>query len=332
MGFLNDLKVWKISPGKGHFQWRRGTWQSEKVIAIGWEEAGNLNNFKTVDELRAKARKEGFSKAGYAANQFWAFKKVEEGDIVVAYGNYTILDIGIVEGPYFLSIDRLVKPYYDLYGHRKPVTWLKLGPIPIRNPKIARHMAQNNTIFQITDNDALRFIQEILEKSYQFRIKEKVNSKLPKSHRLKISYEIDEDEVAKEIEAFSKVLSTGKEEKEIDVVEEFKNLKPQATPNNIRTANQARAQVIITGSAEADLEKKIVDDFEVYIPHGFNGEISDKVKDLKAFHSFIVDIIDKMVPGLGNKVVSISVENSVRDAYRYQGRTVFNFNRYLKER
>lgn len=332
MDFLSNRKLWKISPGRGHSQWRKGTWQSEKVIAIGWEEVGKLNNFKTVDELRAKAREEGFSKAGYAANQLWAFKEVEEGDIAVAYGNYTILDIGIVEGPYFLSIDRFVKPYYDLYGHRKPVTWLKLGPIPIKNPKIARYMAQDNTIFQITDNDVLRFIQEILEKSAQFRIKEKVDSKLPKSHRLRIFYEIDEDEVVKEIEAFSKGLSTGKEDKEIDVVEEFKNLKPQAAPDDIRTANQARTQIIITGSTEADLEKKIIDGLEVYVPRVFDGEISDKAKDLKAFHNFIVDIIDRMIPSLGENVASISVENPARDAYRYQGRTVFNFNRYLKER
>jgi len=174
MNSRGNPKVWKISPGKSHFQWRRGTWQSEKVIAIGWEEVGNLDNFKTIDELRAKTKKEGLSKAGYVANQLWSFKQVEEGDIVVAYGNYTILDIGIVKGPYFLSIDGFVKPNYNLYGHRKPVTWLKLGPVPIRNPKIERYMAQNNTIFQIIDNDTLRFIRDLLEKSYHIRIVEKL--------------------------------------------------------------------------------------------------------------------------------------------------------------
>lgn len=331
MSFLSDRKVWKISPGRGHFQWRRGTWQSEEVIAIGWEEVGSLNNFKYIDELRAKARAEGFSKAGYAANQLWAFKEVEKGDVVVAYGNYTVLDIGIVEGPYFLSIDRFVKPYYDLYGHRKPVTWLKLGPISIKNPKIARYMAQNNTIFQMTDYNVLRFIQEILNRSYQFRIEEKVHSRLPKSHKPQISYAFDEDEVVKEIETFSKALSADKGEKEINIVEEFKNFKPRAAPNTIRTLDQVRAQVIITGSARADLKKRVIDNLKIYIPHGSNGKIANKLKDLKAFYNLIVDIVDRMVPGLGKKVVSISVENPARDAYRYHGRTVFNFTRYLKE-
>jgi len=64
----NDLKFWKISPGRGHFQWRRGTWQSEKVIAIGWEKVGNLNDFKTVEDLKAKAKKVGIRKPGYASN------------------------------------------------------------------------------------------------------------------------------------------------------------------------------------------------------------------------------------------------------------------------
>jgi hypothetical protein len=332
MTFLRDRKVWKISPGKSHFQWRRGTWQSEKVISIGWEEVGNLNDFETIDELRAKIKAEGFSKAGYVANQLWAFKKVEEGDIVVAYGSYTILDVGIVEGPYFLSIDRFVKPYYDLYGHRKPVVWLKLGPIFINNPEISHYMAHNNTIFQITDNDTLRFIREVLDRSYQFRIKEKVDRKLPKSHTPRISYEFNEDDVAMEIETFSKALSASEEEKEIDVAEEFSKLKLGAAPNSIRTLNQVRAQVIITGSASTDLQKKVFDGLEVYIPHGSDENIGSKIADIKAFYNFIVHIVDTMVPGLGKKVVLISVENPIRDAYRFHGRTVFNFSRYLKEK
>jgi len=331
MSFLDNRRVWKISPGKGHFQWKRGTWQSEKVISIGWEEVGSLNDFKTIDELHEKAESLRLSKPGYVAEQLWAFKQIQEGDIAIAYGNYTILDMGIVTGKYFLRMDKFVKPYYDLYGHRKPVTWLKLGPIFIDNSKIAHYMAQNNTIFQITDNDALKLVKEKLGKSYEFRIEEKVDRKLPKSHKPKIFYEFDEDVVAKEIETFSRTLSTGKEKKEIDVAEEFKDFKPQVAPDSIRTINRVRAQVIVTGSASADLEKKVINDLEVYIPHGSSEEIAHKLKDLKAFHDFVADIINTMVPGLGEKIALISVENPARDAYRYHGRAVFNFNRYLKQ-
>ncbi len=331
MSFLDNRNVWKISPGKGHFQWKRGTWQSEKVISIGWEEVGRLKDFETVDELHKKTKSLRFSKPGYIAGQLWAFNRIKEGDIAVAYGNYTILDMGIVTGEYFLRMDRFVKPDYDLFGHRIPVKWLKLGPIFVDNSRLARYMARNNTIFQITDNDALRLVEEKLGKSFEFRIEEKVDRKLPKSHKPRISYEFDEDVVAKEVETLSRTLLTGKEGGETDVAEEFENFEPQVAPDSIQTIAQVRVQVIVTGSASADLEKKVTDYLEVYIPLQSSEEIAHRSNDLKAFHDFVVDIINTMVPGLGEKVVLISVEDPARDAYRYRGRTVFNFNRYLKQ-
>jgi hypothetical protein len=101
------------------------------------------------------------------------------------------------------------------------VTWLLLGPIPIGDKNIAHYMSQNNTIFQVTDQEALKFVSEILERSLQFRIEKKVDAKLNKSQKPKISYEFEEDKIAKEIEKYS----SGKET-EIDITEEFKHFKP----------------------------------------------------------------------------------------------------------
>ena len=123
----------------------------------------------------------------------------------------------------------------------------------------------------------------------------------------------------------------GKEEKEIDVMKEFGNLKVETAPNNIRTLNQVRAQAILTGSASTDLQKKVIDDLEVYIPHGSDENIASKISDIKTFYNFIVHIINTMVPDLGKKVALVSVEDPIRDAYRYHGRTVFNFSRYQRE-
>lgn len=331
MVFPGNHKVWKISPGRGHFQWRRGTWQSEKVISIGWEEFGSLDNFDAIDQLHTEARARRFAKPVYIAKQLWAFRQVKEGDIAVAYGSYTILDLGIVNGPYFLSIDKFVEPDYDLYGHRKPVIWLKVGPVPIGNTKIAHYMAQNNTIFQITEKNALAFIQKILSGSFQFRVTQKAERELPEPQRPKVSCEFDEEEIAAEIGRFSKALSTEKKEGEIDVAKEFSNLKVGAAPGNIRTHSQVRARVILTGTASTDLQKRVVNGIEVYTSQALNESIIGKSRDIERFYNFVVRIIDTMVPGLGKKVVLVSVEDPVRDAYRYHVRTVFNFNRYQKE-
>jgi hypothetical protein len=61
--------------------------------------------------------------------------------------------------------------------------------------------------------------------------------------------------------------------------------------------------VVITGSASTDLEKKTVDGFEVYIPRGTDESIFDKINGVKKFYAFVLEIVNTMVPGLGEGIV-----------------------------
>jgi hypothetical protein len=330
MAFIDGRKVWRISPGKGHFQWRRGTWQSQKVISIGWEEIGDLRQYTTVDEIKTTAKSLNVKKPGYAADQLWTFKQVKKGHFAIAYGHYTILDIGIVAGPYFLKLDDFVHPSYDLYGHRIPVTWLKLGPLPFKDKDIQRYLSQNNTIFQITDPATLRFIQELLSRSFQYRVESKVTKEIGQDGP-EISFDFDEETLVREIEEKNTFFKNNFHEI-IDINKELENLKLQNPPDRIQTKSKIRVRVVSTSSTSADLDRKTLNGLEIYVPHGTEKEIAEKSNEIRAFHEFIVEIIDKMAPNRGEDIALISIEHSNRDAYRYQGRTVFNFNRYLEEK
>jgi hypothetical protein len=328
--FIDNRKVWRISPGKGHFQWKRGTWQDQKVISIGWEELGNLQRYATVDEVKTTAKSLHIKKPGYVANQLWAFKQVKKDHVAVAYGQYTILDIGIVDGIYSLQIDKFVHPNCDLYGHRIPVKWLKLGPVPIWDKEIRSYLSKNNTIFQITDPVALDFIQDLLNRSLQYRVESRIAKEIGPDGP-EISYDFDEETLLKEVKENRTMLKNGKDER-IDISKELQKLKLQDPPSRIQIKGKIRLRVVPTSSVSADLDPKNVGGVDIYVPHDIEKEFAEKTEEIRAFREFIVEIINKMAPGWGESIVLISMENTTRDAYRYHGRTVFNFNRYLQEK
>jgi len=96
-------------PGPDANQWEY--WKDNDVMMIGWVyegQVGNLRKFRDVEALKKALVNAGDKKPGYAAKQLWSFfKRVKAGDIVLAYGRYSILDLGRVEGKYYLKIDKL---------------------------------------------------------------------------------------------------------------------------------------------------------------------------------------------------------------------------------
>jgi len=323
-------RFWRISPGKHHFQWVRGTWQRQKVISIGWEEFGNLEQYNTVAAIKTAAQSRNFKKPGYVADQLWAFKQVKEGHIAVAYGNYTILDIGLVNGSYFLRLDGLVEPYYDLYGHRIPVVWLKIGPVPIQDEAMKKYLSANNTIFEITDHATLGFIQQLLAHSLQYRVQAKIVENIVQD-KPDITLDFDEDALISEIKK-SDTLFKNNPVQRIDIDKELGKLELEKAPDKIQTKGRVGVRMVPTITASANLGKIAFNGMEIYAANSSAKEIAEKAEEIRAFQGFIIGIIDKMAPNKGEHIALISFEDSVRDAYRYHGRTVFNFNRYLEEK
>lgn len=131
-----NLKFWKISPGKGARYWN--DFKKQGMMAIGWlDRLGDLRKIGDYQEIRDRAFKENYSI--FALNQAWDFyNNVKIGDIVVAFGKGTIIDIGKVSGEYYFE-DSEEKSFADgeIFGHRRGVTWFNLfdEPFQLKNDR-----------------------------------------------------------------------------------------------------------------------------------------------------------------------------------------------------
>jgi hypothetical protein len=266
--------------------------------------------------------------------------QISRNDIVIYYTKGTQRIKGIF---------KIVSNRLDQYDRRRVKEWTR-SPIqfiikpylPIVNIDF-RELVSDLKMFEHLEDyrqsiRGFHYIKEVLIDDYM-KIEEAVRRSIVSArtrqrllHKPRILQELNEDDISKEVKRISKRLFTGKGKEKIDPVEEFKKLKLEPSPDNIQTPNQVRVQYIVTGSASTNLQKKVIKDFEVYIPEGSDEHIENMIEDIKKFYGFVLEIIEKMVPEIGKKIVLISVEDPMRDAYRYHGRTVFNFNKYLKEK
>ena len=111
---LTDIKpnnIWKISPGRDACCWDE--WvkaiddDGEGIVAIGWDEVGSLDNFKSYDVLRqvvAQTAEEIWNKewdtktnVKHATDQLWTFRNnISKGDVLIVYSESRVLGIAEV--------------------------------------------------------------------------------------------------------------------------------------------------------------------------------------------------------------------------------------------
>ena len=162
-----ERAVWKISPGKGAFQWPeyvKRTDESTNVgpIAIGWHSIGDPSDM-TWNSIRNAARKNE-KRPKYVADQIWRFfRLLRAHDYVVAYGKSSILDIGEI-----LDDEVTHLPSEDprkIYQNQRSVKWFRVDPVSL-SPK-QRHELQypQDTIHLVSDQATRRLIQRVMSKS-----------------------------------------------------------------------------------------------------------------------------------------------------------------------
>lgn len=117
-----SIRYWVIAPGEHARLWDE--WQREHIIAIGWDQTGDLNQYNSKDEIANKLR-EGNEPAtkDKAAFMVYAFlKEIKQGDIIFAKkGIKKILGYGKVISDYIYS------PQRKEYHHVRKVQWLNTG-------------------------------------------------------------------------------------------------------------------------------------------------------------------------------------------------------------
>jgi len=111
LAVMKPNKIWNISPGRDARCWNE--WvraiddDGEGIVAIGWNEVGNLDNFKSYDSLRQAVAQKAMdiwnrewgtkTKVKYVTDQLWTFKTaVSKSDVFIVYSESRVLGLAEV--------------------------------------------------------------------------------------------------------------------------------------------------------------------------------------------------------------------------------------------
>lgn len=123
----NDVRYWLYSPGEGASIWDRCC--EEGIIAIGWDEIGDLSAYFSKEEMK-KAMQVAFDSSKTFRNDAlatWQFaNEMKPGDIVFAKkGLHLIIGCGVVKSDYEYTFDG-----WDYFNNIRRIEWLKKGEWP----------------------------------------------------------------------------------------------------------------------------------------------------------------------------------------------------------
>lgn len=119
----DERRIWAYAPGENGHKWDE--FREQGIMAIGWDEIGDLRDYKTKKNI-ADHLNEIYESEGKRTNDslaLWQFcKEVQVGDRIFAKaGSKTLLGVGEVISDYKYDSDR------DEYKHVRKVQWTKTG-------------------------------------------------------------------------------------------------------------------------------------------------------------------------------------------------------------
>ncbi len=120
---VETVHYWLYSPGDSAMYWDE--FYSSGIMAIGWDNVGDLSVFNTKDEMKQKMKETIDPTKPYknAAHATWQFaNEIKPGDVVFAKkGMYTIVGRGVVESDYQYDAER------PFFRNVRKVKWTHKG-------------------------------------------------------------------------------------------------------------------------------------------------------------------------------------------------------------
>lgn len=120
---VETKRYWTFSPGRSSFMWDE--FYEEGIMAIGWDEIGDISKFKTKTEIKNYMNKVYEPNKNYMNSSLacWEFANVmKPGDIIFAKrGRDTIIGRGVVKSVYIFDDKR------KDYKHIRKVEWTDKG-------------------------------------------------------------------------------------------------------------------------------------------------------------------------------------------------------------
>lgn len=168
------IKYWVYAPGEGSYMWEE--FYKRGVMAIGWNEIGDLSLFKNKSEIKEAMKKNYGPNLSYqnATHATWQFaNEMKVGDIIfVKKGRSQLIGRGIVTSDYFYDSEA------EEYNHIRIVNWTHHGEWPYPGKAAMKTLTDVTPYIDVVeklknifDDDTSEDVEEV-EKSYSSYTKE----------------------------------------------------------------------------------------------------------------------------------------------------------------
>lgn len=118
----SNIHYWIYAPGQGATKWNECI--NESIMIIGWDDLGDLNQYKDKKEIHQKL-KETYKSNDPVNNSLACYQfcnEIKQGDIIIPKrGRELYLGYGIVESEYIYDDSR------EEFKHIRKVNWIKKG-------------------------------------------------------------------------------------------------------------------------------------------------------------------------------------------------------------
>ena len=168
------IRYWVYAPGEGSYMWE--DFYKRGVMAIGWNEIGDLSLFKNKSEIKEAMKKIYGPNLSYqnATHATWQFaNEMKVGDIIfVKKGRSQLIGRGIVTSDYFYDSEA------EEYNHIRTVNWTHHGEWPYPGKAAMKTLTDVTPYIDVVeklknifDDDTSEDVEEV-EKSYSSYTKE----------------------------------------------------------------------------------------------------------------------------------------------------------------
>ena len=168
------IRYWVYAPGEGSYMWE--DFYKRRVMAIGWNEIGDLSLFKNKSEIKEAMKKIYGPNLSYqnATHATWQFaNEMKVGDIIfVKKGRSQLIGRGIVTSDYFYDSEA------EEYNHIRTVNWTHHGEWPYPGKAAMKTLTDVTPYIDVVeklknifDDDTSEDVEEV-EKSYSSYTKE----------------------------------------------------------------------------------------------------------------------------------------------------------------
>ncbi len=119
----DGMKIWTFSSGEKASKWNE--FKTEGIIAIGWDDVGDLTEYRSKSEIKNKLNQLYGTKSSHVndSHALWQFNNdIKIGDYIIAKkGSKTILGLGVVTSDYSFDNQR------NDFKHIRKIEWKKIG-------------------------------------------------------------------------------------------------------------------------------------------------------------------------------------------------------------